>query len=275
MMKIFVSDLDGTMIDQSLQNNDAVKACVQQILHSKNELVIATGRSLHGIKVLNFYDAPIYFIIMNGAILLDRNKAVLYKKAIDERVVRAAYHRYPNDNVEYITQNKTFMAISKEAYLMNYGQWDVWQKKMSGNDEQFQFMLSHYVFDADISQIKDQVVKINILDMDAKKYKEKEAFFKTFDEVVNNPFDTHVLELTAAGVTKQSTMDKLLQLTGWHKNNIYVFGDGDNDAMLLAAYDHSYAVDNASEKAKNSAKYIIGSCKDNAVINQIAQIMTL
>ena len=38
--------------------------------------------------------------------------------------------------------------------------------------------------------------------MDAKKYKEKEAFFKSFDEVVNNPFDTHVLELTAAGVTK-------------------------------------------------------------------------
>ena len=33
MMKIFVSDLDGTLIDQSLQNNDAVKACVQQILH--------------------------------------------------------------------------------------------------------------------------------------------------------------------------------------------------------------------------------------------------
>ena len=45
--------------------------------------------------------------------------------------------------------------------------------------------------------------------------------------------------------------------------------------MLLVAYDHSYAVDNSSEKAKNSAKYIIGSCKDNSVINQIAQIMTL
>ena len=54
-MKIFVSDLDGTLIDNALKNNDAVLDCVHRIKSSGNEFVIATGRTLYGTEVLDFF----------------------------------------------------------------------------------------------------------------------------------------------------------------------------------------------------------------------------
>lgn len=274
-MKIFISDLDGTLIDNTLQSDDSVKKCAEKILDSKNDLVIATGRSLYGIQILNIYEYPIYFIIMNGAIILDRNKDIIYKKVIDEKIVNDIFIKYPSDNIEYITQGKTFMTISKEEYLSRYSKWDMWNKKMlnNGNGKQLNFMLSHFVFDADISKIKDQVVKINILEMDNQKYIEKTNYIRNFDEVINNPFDKNVLEITSKGITKKNAIVKLIQITKWNNNDIYVFGDGDNDSDMLEYFDNSFAPENASEKAKNCAKYKIGKCSSKSVINQIYRIL--
>ena len=76
-------------------------------------------------------------------------------------------------------------------------------------------MLSHFQFEADVRKIKDQVVKIDILELNPTKY-----------------------------------VQKLMEINQWDSNEIYVFDYGDNDSDMLDYFNHSYTPSNVSEKAK-------------------------
>lgn len=251
-MKIFVSDLDGTLIDNALKNNDAVLDCVHRIKSSGNEFVIATGRTLYGTEVLDFFEQPFYVIVMNGAIILDKNKKVIFKQPIGSEILNSIINEFSNENVEYITQDKTYVSFTREEYIKRYSKWDFWYKKMIVNrsQEDFEYMLSHFVFNADINQIKDEIVKVNILELDKEKYNEKDKYIAQFEQLHNNSFSPCMLEITAKGVTKKEAVLKLMSINNWKADEIYAFGNGDNDSDMLAYFQHSFAPSNASEKAK-------------------------
>ena len=272
--KIFISDLDGTLIDNALKNNDEVSQCIHHIINHQDEFVVATGRTLYGIQLLDFYTLPLYLIAMNGALILDKEKNVIYEQRIEEYIVNDILSKYPHDNIEFITKEKTYTTLSKEDYIERYSQWDLWKHKMlsKGQQDQMDFMLSHFEFQADINQVKDCIIKINILELDQEKYKEKVKYVNQYKTVQNNPFSKNVIELTSQGVTKKEAILKLMKMNAWKKDHIYVFGDGDNDSDMLSYFQNSYAPENASSKAKQSAKHLIGQCSSNSVIHQIYNI---
>lgn len=274
-MKIFVSDLDGTLIDDALKSDEAVGQCVESVLKSENEFVVATGRTHYGVRCLDFYGQPIYFIIMNGAIILDRDKKVIYKQVIEPKVVDMFLENFSNDNVEYITEEKTYVRLSKEEYIKRYSQWNIWKKKMlqSKEPEHMEYMLSHFEFNADIQKIRNQVVKINILELDPQKYSVKEKKLSSCKNIKNNPFAEGVFEITAKDISKKTAVLKLMEMSCWNSNDIFVFGDGDNDSDMLAYFKHSYAPSNASKKAKERAKHILGSCFTQSVIKEIMSLL--
>ena len=274
-MKIFVSDLDGTLIDDAIKSDEAVGQCVENVLKTKNEFVVATGRTHYGVRCLDFYKQPIYFIIMNGAIILDRDKKVIYKQVIDPKVVDMFLENLSNDNVEYITEEKTYVRLSREEYINRYSQWNIWRKKMlqSKDPEHMEYMLSHFEFNADIQKIKNQVVKINILELDPQKYSVKEKKISSCKNIKNNPFAEGVFELTAKDISKKTAVLKLVEMSCWNPNDIFVFGDGDNDSEMLDHFEHSFAPSNASKKAKENAKHIIGPCSEKSVIKEIMSLL--
>ena len=151
-MKIFVSDLDGTLIDESIKCDDTVNQCIKSILSTGNDFVVATGRTHYGVKCLEFYKQSIYFIIMNGAIILDKEKKVIYKQVIDSKAVDIFLEKFADDNIEYITEEKTYVRLSREEYIKRYSRWNIWEKKMlqSKDSGHMEYMLSHFEFDADI-----------------------------------------------------------------------------------------------------------------------------
>lgn len=274
-MKIFVSDLDGTLIDDAIKSDEAVGQCVENVLKTKNEFVVATGRTHYGVRCLNFYKQPIYFIIMNGAIILDRDKKVIYKQTIEPKVVDMFLENFSNDNVEYITEEKTCVTLSREEYINRYSQWDIWRKKMlqSKDPEHMEYMLSHFEFNADIQKIKNQVVKINILELDPQKYSVKEKKISSCKSIKNNPFAQGIFEITAKDISKRTAVLKLIEMSYWNSEDMFVFGDGDNDSDMLAHFKHSYAPSNASKKAKESANYILGPCSKASVIKEIRSLI--
>lgn len=274
-MKIFVSDLDGTLIDEAIRSDDVVNQCIESILNTGNDFVVATGRTHYGVKCLDFYEKPIYFIIMNGAIILGKDKKVIYKQVIDSKIVDVFLENFSNDNVEYITEEKTYVRLSREEYIKRYSQWNIWRKKMlqSKDPEHMEYMLSHFEFDADIKKIQNQVVKINILELDPIKYSIKEKIISTFKNIKNNSFAKDVFEITAKEISKREAILKLMEITHWDSDDIFVFGDGDNDSEMLTQFEHSYAPSNASDKAKESANFVIGSCSTQSVIKEIKSLI--
>ena len=215
----------------------------------------------------------IYFIIMNGAIILDKEKRTIYKQVIDPRIIDDLIESFSNDNVEYITENQTYVRLSRKEYIERYSKWDIWNKKMLKNEKHMEYMLSHFQFDADIQKIRDKIVKVNILELDSNKYAEKEEKILKYQNIQNNPFAEGVFEITAKGVSKKDAILKLMEIVQWNSNDIFVFGDGDNDSDMLDYFDHSFAPSNASKKAKESAHCIIGPCSMQSVVKEINSII--
>ena len=274
-MKIFVSDLDGTILDGTTKGDVAVDHCIQDVLKTGNEFVVATGRTHYGVRCLHFYEQPIYFIIMNGAIILDKDKKVIYKQVIDSEIVEDFLNNFPNDNVEYITEDKTYVRLSRVEYIQRYSQWDIWKKRMLMNENKghMEYMLSHFQFNANIQKIKEQVVKINVLELNPKEYAKKEEKILSYQNIQNNPFARGVFEITSKDVDKKTAVLKLMNKADWDFKDLYVFGDGDNDSAMLGHFEHSYAPLNASRKAKESANHLIGPCSLKSVIKEIKSLI--
>ena len=270
-MKVFASDLDGTLLNKDYQSDERIHACIQNVVEHGHPFVIVTGRTIHGIANLDFVKYASYIIVMNGAVILDRNFNVLHATAIDADILKTIYDTYRYDNVEYISDQYIYMAISKERYLKEYAKWELWQKKMSS--QQLDYFLSIYKFDCRLEDLQN-IVKINILEMDSIKYKEKEHYILNFQESLNNqPFDLHVLELTSKNISKLNALKYLCDANHWLEDDCYIFGDGGNDVEMLQYFKHTYTPENATSEAKNAAKEIIESNSDYGVCKKMLSLI--
>lgn len=271
-MKIFASDLDGTLLNKNYQSDEHIDACIKNIVNHQNQFVVVTGRSINGIMKLPFIQYASYLIVMNGAILLDNKFKILNAATIKDEIISAIFKQYQYDNVEYISDKFIYMTISKEEYLKEYSKWELWQKKMRSNAD-IEHHLSVFKFNSKLEDLHD-IVKINILELDSIRYKEKETYIHQFDSMIDNqPFDIHVLEITSKNISKLNALKYLCQSNNWCEEDIYVFGDGGNDVEMLSYFNHSYAPCNASNEAIKAAKEVIEANDNYGVCNKIESLM--
>lgn len=71
--------------------------------------------------------------------------------------------------------------------------------------------------------------------------------------------------IMAKGVNKGSSTLWLANYLGIAPEDIFVFGDADNDLTMMSVVENSVAVANATENAAAAAHWHIGACKDDAV----------
>ena len=130
MINIIASDLDGTLLNKDYKLDSYIETCLKQLQQRKQEFVVVTGRTLHGVYSLSYFKTnPVYIIAMNGALILDKNKNVIYKNTIGKEEIIDIYQHF--SYIEYISEDKIYMSVSKEEYLDYYGKWTIWQKKLS------------------------------------------------------------------------------------------------------------------------------------------------
>lgn len=271
MINIIASDLDGTLLNKDFKLDSYIESCLDQLQKRKKEFVVVTGRTLHGVYSLSYLkNNPFYIIAMNGALILDKNKNVIYKNSIGKDEVKDIYQHF--SNIEYISEDKIYMSISKEEYLKYYGKWSIWQKKLS-DENYLKYHLAQYVFEAPLDLIlKQDILKINRLELNNDKYQVMKSYVKKYSSLVDAPFTDNVIELTNNTISKRDCLRYLCKLNGWNEDEVAVFGDGGNDIDMLAYFRNSYAPENAMETAKNATNKIVPSNTEYGVINEILKI---
>ena len=74
-------------------------------------------------------------------------------------------------------------------------------------------------------------------------------------------------ELTAAGVTKATGVQTVLDMYGADLCDSYVFGDSCNDISMLKMCPNSTAMGNGSEEVKKAAAFVTTHCDDDVIAN--------
>lgn len=264
--KMFVFDLDGTLLNKkseiSSKNLEALKKAKQK----GNILVAATGRNyLYAqLAIGEHWDLFNYYLGCNSGIIhniperiysSNKNKIDFdFLQIIDEEV------REERGTVQVSTMWNVFIGFYIEDKTSPIIKWHLKEK----------FFDPYPSIDEMQEKDKESIILISVhLDENKVRYYQQrwsEKYGDKFEFAITSRFN---IDINPKGVNKLAGIKTIVEKENIEYDNVFVFGDTQNDIKGLEYYNNTYAMDNALPEVKNAAKYIIG---DNDT-NDIAKIV--
>ena len=266
-IKLVVSDVDGTLINESHQ----IGALTQDLVHKLKEknilFSLATQRIYSSlipiIKTLNI-DIPI--ISLNGALVKSPKGEVLAKHVIKvstvEKALKLAKKHFVrvalcvNDEIIYTDDNsvlKDFMSRVGTTYRLvdSYDKYvgEVLEIIMMGNEKKT------------VKTIQGKFKMPFSFSLKAKYYRSN-----SMDRVYN-------LEILKKGVSKKTGLKALTKHLGIKKDEVLVFGDWYNDRDLFDFGGFNVALNNAVPELKAKAHYITEKSNDEDGVGDFLKLL--
>ena len=219
-MKLLVSDFDGTYFkdEESILINNKY---INKWRDNGNLFMLSSGRSFKSLKSMTEkynikYD---YLSCCDGSILYDNNDNVIIKYKLNEQIVKSFLSL-----IKYVNIERIQYSYDDEYY----------NKKQKGTLIGINLVIQNENVN-NIFLNKWNELKNNNLNYDFLGYKHDDI---TFFCIKNK------------GINKSTTVKYLENKLNINYDDIYVFGDNENDYMMLSNY-NSYYIGNVDEKIKN------------------------
>lgn len=272
MIKLFASDLDGTLFNAFHTTDRVIVNAAHDIVAAGAHLVLATGRTVMLARDLGFGDLPIEAVGSNGSIVRDGTGRVLKTFPIDSGVLEEMLRAFPGICFDCVAPEGAFITGTHrehEAGFRHDGllRHIVMRGKRGPGAPQW--------FSQSVEQVLGhQICKVNCRVPDEDLAREFEAYLsERADVLVNAPFNPVMFEITMAGVNKGASIAWLAEYFGYTEDEVAVYGDGGNDLVMLERFEHAYATSNGSDDAKRAAGTVIGPCCLHAVPRHMLQTL--
>lgn len=263
--KIIFFDLDGTLISKNNKILEANILAIKKAIDNGVYVSLATGRSLNmALPILEQLKLNAPIILVNGSVMYDTNTQEITTLSTPHSQITKDFY------VDYTVKNNTTLVFttSKDDYLY------------SVDDDQKALMIeSHNLIDLSdksIDEVKKIMSTLDIVHLSLVKPLNK-TIQETFDDfaflIENNSSNIVTsselyIDGDPIGISKLSGIQHVLKLLDINnKDNVYVFGDSDNDYLMINYFPNSIAMGNANKKIKQTAKYIIGNNTEPAIAN--------
>lgn len=266
MIKLFASDLDGTLYNALHQTDGGILRRLRRVIGAGRHVALATGRWSSTGAELGFGDLPLEVVSANGAFVYGTAGELLRSVPIDPAVLEEMLSAFPTCCLVCVAPDGTFVRGTREqqeaSYLAPHGILSrivVHNARKRGNPS--------FCFDQSASDVLGHpVCKVNCRIFDPGLKAEFAAFVAEHaDALVNASFDGDLFEITEASVDKGEALAWLAGHLGIAEDEVAVYGDGGNDLAMLGRFGHAYATRNASDDAKRAAGAVIGDCAWHAV----------
>lgn len=272
MIKLFASDLDGTLLNAFHKVDGSVRSAVRAVTDAGLHMAVATGRTFRATSDYEFGDLKIEVVCANGALILDRSSKIIRHRAVDPSFIEALLGAFPQACFECVGLDYVYITTSEEVRFAQFRADGLLRRiVMAGMRGRRRQMSANCLYSRGISDIlSHEVVKINARIADPGLEREVHAFINEHaDSVVNTPFNPVMFEITDKDVNKGEAVAWLARYLGIAEDEVAVYGDGGNDLVMLDRFKHAYAPSNGTDAAKRAAGTVIGSCRLHAVPRHI------
>ena len=254
-MRIFFSDLDGTLLNENKEISPATKEALNAYIASGGRFVVSTGRPIASALYvrdqlgLNFPSS--YMSTYNGCMLYDNtHEQVIYRTGVDLKLV------------------PELMALADRfgLYIQGY-QDDFVAARSTGEEFEYYTEFIHMTGKVDTNLL-------NLLEVPSPKMlaialheRERldelaEAIHKDFDGILSTAHsDVRHLEIYPSGNDKGEALKKLCEILEIPVSESMAAGDEENDIPMLRAAGVGIAMANARDSVKAAADEI--SANDN------------
>ncbi len=267
MIKLFVSDIDGTFLNEEHKIAPETKETYFELAKSGVEILFASGRNYAGIKMINdSLGAQTACIALNGAEYRDAqgNCKILKEISKESKSQLLGAIMAHSNSIEIYTDEKDYtnckLDVIFDQYLSNMIA--IGQEKKDA--EGFLTALQLESFMHEMDAIEDvwhkKIIKI---ELHHNNEIEKQQMMTELSKIEGVQISTSVpvnVEITKTGATKGELLEELIALKGYSKEEVVVIGDSGNDISMLTLFPNSVAMGNASEAIKECANYV---CESN------------
>ena len=261
-VKIVASDLDGTLLAPNHQLSDFSKLTLKKLHEQGYTFIFATGR--HHVDVAGIRQIagiPAYMITSNGARVHDQNDQLMYSQNVPQELVQPVIDIVRQDPNIFIHmyQNEDWLLDREDEMLAKF-------HSESG--------FSYKRFEADNAP-SDGIAKVFFTHPEQDhehlvtfEQKLKEAFGDKLNVAFSTPW---CLEVMAAEVSKGHALDAVAKSLNLTLDNCLAFGDGMNDAEMLAMAGKGLIMGTSHEKVMQALpdNEVIGSNADDAVAHYL------
>ena len=267
LIRLFASDLDGTLFNALHQTDRAIISQLRRVLGAGRHVALATGRAVRHASTLGFHDLPLETVSANGALICDARGATLRFSRFDPATLEELLAAFPAVCFNCIAEDGTYVRGTRESHLAGFRPSPGPLGRLVARRLRRQPPAPDTHFDqTDADVLARPICKVNFRVADDGLRRELLGFVGDHaSQVVNASFDGDLFELTDARVNKGEAVAWLAGHLGIGEEEVAVYGDGGNDLAMLERFSHAYAPRGASEDAKRAAGHVIGSCALHAV----------
>lgn len=263
MKTLYVSDLDGTLLNSDSKVNEATIKIINDLIERGMHFTFATARSMYSASIITkdlHLKTPT--IIYNGAFLIDpQTHERIYEQSFTQEEAHAIldellmYEQYP---FVYSYINGEECVSYMEEGLHEGGMHYVQSRK---GDRRFRKVHSKEAFyEGDIFYITCIESKKCLLPI-YEDFKKNDDFRIVFYQELYR--EEYWLECMPQRVSKAHAIEVLKERE--HYDYIVCFGDAVNDIPMFHLCDECYAVEDAVEELKKIATGVIANHNDDAV----------
>lgn len=269
MKHLFVSDLDGTLLNRQSQVSQRSAGIISRLSHAGALITVATARTPGTVEPLladTFTTPPA--VVMTGAALWDRStQSYIHPQYIAPESAAQIIATCIGHGI-----NPFIYTIHDSGIIHTYyhGKPSVKEQKFIDERSHLRLKKMHILprlADSETPVYPDTVLILGLGPID-QVYRLADTLRSTdicsvssYPDIFNHRIA--YIEIFAPGVDKASAILRLKQHIG--ADRLTVFGDNLNDLPMMAIADTSVAVDNALPQVKAAADIVIGSNESDAV----------
>lgn len=262
MIKLFVSDLDGTLLpDTKIITPLAIKT-IKELKKQGKLFVIATGRPYalyikQLIKKLELKDND-YIIVFNGAMIYQGDNLIYSCPLTMDNIKEILSFIKDYDVNSHVFTSKSKMYIDKENQYSTF---------VANTNNITPIYQNYYTIDDDIIKFsivgEDDVIQ-KVIDNIPQDFYHRYNIFRSY------PF---LLEIVNKKVDKYEAVKYLASKLKINNDEIMAFGDEENDYQMVKNVGYGITPINGRDKLKTVAKEVCESCNDDGVIKRIIQYL--
>ena len=255
-IKFVAADMDGTLLDENSHLNPEFFELYEQLEQKQIMFAAASGRQYYSLmETFSPIKDRMMFVAENGTLVMHQGKE-LYSCTIDDSAIEAII-----EQARAISGTHIVLCGKNSAYI---------ETQDPRALEEFAKYYHRCEYVEDLLNVEEEFIKVAICHFDGT----EELVFPTMNEYFGDNHQVVVsakiwLDVMNAEASKGAAIKHLQQTLGFSHEQTMSFGDYLNDLEMLKESYHSYAMENAHETIKQTARFRAPSNRENGVLQII------
>jgi Cof subfamily protein (haloacid dehalogenase superfamily) len=277
MDRLFVSDLDGTLLDQSARLSEYSREQLGRLLRSGMPFTVASARSIHTIaSILEGVAIQLPVIEFNGAFITDlRTRTSLVCHALEAEIAEAVMRWGLETGVPPFvsTYTRAEQRLYPPAELRNAGIAWYFESRVSARDPRLRACVDPF------RTLAEPIVRVTLIGHDEVLAPIEARIHAGFPERSStlryeNRYSPgwYWLTVQSALATKDRALREVADMYGVALARVTVFGDEVNDIPMFRTAGRGVAVENAIDALKRVASEIIGPHDRDSVVEYLGRV---